>query len=1069
MKKIFLLFILLSGSIYAQPPIAQPDDLIACDQDGDGTETFDLTFTLSQLYNGLDPSLYTEGFYTSLPDAQNDVSPIPNPSAYINSLNPETIYVRVFENANPSSFSITQFNLVVGEALDFEIVSWLTSLCDGQQLMFNLNILGTPNATVFFTMNGTTELSVDLDENGLFNQAVNFLVDTSTFCFTEIRSNTFPFCSQLLANPQCFNTVVFPNPDLEPSPDLIAYESSSDGIATFDLTVNESIMLNGMDPADFLDIKYYYKSLENPLINIEITNSTAFQNLVNNQTIYFYATSYQGCTSFVTFDLIVLEDAVVFIPDANFKTLLLNSSSNVGIATDTNFQPIVVDINQDNEIQFSEALLVHAIDIYDKNVSTIQGIEAFTNLVWFRCSKNNLTSVDLSSNINLDKLQIAENQLTSLDVSMLTNLVWLICNNNFLTSLNVLPLVNLEEFNCSYNQLTSIDVSTLSNIYTLDLSHNQLSTLNLNGSESVVQLNLQNNQLESLDLSNHSNAESAFLNFNNFSSIDVSPLQNLLSFGISDNQLTTLDLSQNPALVVVNCSNNNLESLFVKNGANEFSIVLDNNPLNFICADEFQIEAIQNQLTSIGNSSCVVNSYCSFTPGGDYNTITGNIRLDNNNNGCDETDFSIPFFRLAVDYNAMTTNSSVFSNNNGVYNLYTDTEGVYTLTPVIENPSYFTVSPEPGIAIIQEIDNSTTTLDFCITANGIHPDLEIVIAPVTPARPGFEAEYLIVYKNKGNQILSQQYGVNFFYNQNLMQLVSTSVLPSAQSPGGLQWDYANLMPFESRSIVVTMSINPPTDPENPVNINDVLTFASVILPQEGDDIVQDNTFVYNQTVVGSYDPNDITCLQGDVVSPVEIGNYLHYIVRFENTGTAPAENIVVKVEIEPNQFDYNSLQVLATSNDASVRMNANVVEFIFQNIQLESGGHGNILLKMKTNGTLQTGDYVEKRANIYFDYNFPIETNEAVTLFQALSVVNPVLDNLISIYPNPVKDSVNISIKENSTIKTIELYDIQGRLLQTKLVNDVISEINLAERANGMYFIKINTDKGSKVEKLVKE
>ncbi|MBN8566022.1 MAG: T9SS type A sorting domain-containing protein, partial [Flavobacteriales bacterium] len=286
---------------------------------------------------------------------------------------------------------------------------------------------------------------------------------------------------------------------------------------------------------------------------------------------------------------------------------------------------------------------------------------------------------------------------------------------------------------------------------------------------------------------------------------------------------------------------------------------------------------------------------------------------------------------------------------------------------------------------------------------------------------------------------------------------------------GLQWDYADLMPFESRSIVVSMQINPPTDPENPVNIDDVLVFTSVILPQAGDEMVQDNTFVFNQTVVGSYDPNDITCLQGDVVPPSEIGNYLHYVIRFENTGNAPAENIVVKVEIDSNQFDTNSLQMLSSSHDAYVRMNGNKIEFIFENIQLESGGHGNILLKMKTKPTLQVGDMVAKKANIYFDYNFPIVTNEAETLFQALSVVNPVVDNLISIYPNPVKDVVNITIKENSTIKTIELYDVQGRLLQTQLVNDVHSELNVSSRANGLYFIKINTDKGTKVEKLVKE
>jgi hypothetical protein len=50
---------------------------------------------------------------------------------------------------------------------------------------------------------------------------------------------------------------------------------------------------------------------------------------------------------------------------------------------------------------------------------------------------------------------------------------------------------------------------------------------------------------------------------------------------------------------------------------------------------------------------------------------------------------------------------------------------------------------------------ATTTQNFCITANGVHPDLEIVIAPIIPARPGFSAEYQIVYKNKGNQVMSQ--------------------------------------------------------------------------------------------------------------------------------------------------------------------------------------------------------------------------------------------------------------------------------------------------------------------------
>lgn len=243
----------------------------------------------------------------------------------------------------------------------------------------------------------------------------------------------------------------------------------------------------------------------------------------------------------------------------------------------------------------------------------------------------------------------------------------------------------------------------------------------------------------------------------------------------------------------------------------------------------------------------------------------------------------------------------------------------------------------------------------------------------------------------------------------------------------------------------------------------------MISPQNGDDNVIDNTFLYHQTVVGAFDPNDITCLEGDIVPPSQIGNYLHYFIRFENTGTAEAENIVVKTDIDPSQFDIASLQILSTSHGAYIRMNGNRIEFIFQNIALESGGHGNILLKLKSNSTLKIGDSVANKANIYFDYNFPVETNNVETIFQSLRISNPILDSLLSIYPIPVSEVVNIKSNSNINIKTIELYDIQGRLLQTQLVNSVSTELNLLQRANGMYFIKINTDAGTKVEKLVKE
>jgi hypothetical protein len=367
------------------------------------------------------------------------------------------------------------------------------------------------------------------------------------------------------------------------------------------------------------------------------------------------------------------------------------------------------------------------------------------------------------------------------------------------------------------------------------------------------------------------------------------------------------------------------------------------------------------------------------------------------------------------------------------------------------------------------VDGSQEIVNFCITPNGTHPDLEVVIAPLIPARPGFNATYQVVYRNKGNTILSQDYGLSFFYNQHLMSFISATQTPESQIEGAVNWSYEDLLPFESRSIIVTFLINAPTDAENPVNIDDVLTFTSIITPQAGDENVIDNTFILNQVVVGAYDPNDITCIEGDVISPNLIGEELHYVIQFENTGNFYAENVVVVMDIDETNYEVSSLKVLNSSHDMRAQVRGNKAEFIFNNIYLDSGGHGNILLVMNSKNTLINGDFVKSKANIYFDYNYPITTNEAKTLFEALSVVNPILENLITIYPNPVKDIVNINIKNNSTIKTIELYDIQGRLLQTQLVNNISSELNLSSRANGIYFIKINTDKGSKVEKLIKK
>src|SRR5690606_14623503 len=100
------------------------------------------------------------------------------------------------------------------------------------------------------------------------------------------------------------------------------------------------------------------------------------------------------------------------------------------------------------------------------------------------------------------------------------------------------------------------------------------------------------------------------------------------------------------------CKNNPIKTLFLKNGAitnGTSNFDFSGNPdLEFICADEAESAFIQLKIVEYGYTGCVLNTYCSFTPGGDYNTINGVVTFDANSNGCDSSDPKQPNIKLSI-------------------------------------------------------------------------------------------------------------------------------------------------------------------------------------------------------------------------------------------------------------------------------------------------------------------------------------------------------------------------------------------------------------------------------------
>ena len=686
------------------------------------------------------------------------------------------------------------------------------------------------------------------------------------------------------------------------------------------------------------------------------------------------------------------------------------------------------------------------------------------NLTIFNCSGNQITNLNLSSLTNLVEVFCAGNLLSNLSLSNCINLQRLDCYDNSLTDINLTGINNLIRLNIYNNQLNSLNLNNLVNLKYVSCNNNQLSSLTVVNSNNIIDLYCYNNFLTSLDLTGLTNLSDLSCSSNLLETILLDGCVNLYSIECFNNNLTTLDLNSCHNLYSFNIQNNEISSLFIKNGSYQATYQVSGNPLLYICIDEIEMTDYLLFFNTY-YPNVQVNSYCSFVPGGIYYTIQGNPKFDINNNGCDSND--LPFQDLKIN---------VFQNSNLVGVYLTNQEnnysipvqlGTHTLSPQLENPSYFTVSPA-STTVSFPATASPATRNFCITPNGVKNDLEITVIPVSVARPGFDAEYKIIYKNKGNQVANGS--LSFTFNDAVMDLVSVIPVNDNSATNSLSWNYTNLNPFETREIDLVFNINSPM--ETPaVNGDDVLHYTANIVGAT-DETPNDNTFTLNQTVVNSFDPNDKTCLEGATITPSMVGQYVHYVIRFENTGTYPAENIVVKDMIDTTKFDIATLVPQRASHDFYTRINGNKVEFIFENINLpfdDANNDGYVAFKIKTKPTLVLGNTFTNSASIYFDYNFPVVTDPATTTVAALDNQDFDFASYFTLYPNPAKDILNFEIKNEIGVKSVSVYNTLGQIVIAITNVDNLKNIDVSSLTTGSYFVKVYTNKGSAVSKFIKE
>jgi uncharacterized repeat protein (TIGR01451 family) len=223
--------------------------------------------------------------------------------------------------------------------------------------------------------------------------------------------------------------------------------------------------------------------------------------------------------------------------------------------------------------------------------------------------------------------------------------------------------------------------------------------------------------------------------------------------------------------------------------------------------------------------------------------------------------------------------------------------------------------------------------------------------------------------------------------------------------------------------------------------------------------------------IGSFDPNDKSVQpegRGDehLVSP---DTDLEYLIRFQNTGTDTAFQVVVRDTLSFALDPYSIIPGASSHPYVWGFDSPRSVYFSFSNIMLpdsnvnEPASHGFISYRIRQRAGNQSGTYIQNRAGIYFDYNVPVITNNTRLLVSTETISDTKGANLPNntfffIQPNPADRT--IVILPNEGIKDgnwkIKILDSQGRYVAAgSLSNQRAAYMPVDHLPSGLYFVQI--------------
>lgn len=423
------------------------------------------------------------------------------------------------------------------------------------------------------------------------------------------------------------------------------------------------------------------------------------------------------------------------------------------------------------------------------------------------------------------------------------------------------------------------------------------------------------------------------------------------------------------------------------------------------------------------------NNYCGYNFGirNTNVTITGYVYLDANNNGVfDAGETPVANQTIHVGPHYAITNSLGFYSYIGASGSYAITympSGVYSA--YTSTPSSYSVNAStPGTVYGGNNFGLQQTSTAC--------NIATTIIPITTVTAGYPSWYYVYVSNYGTNVANGN--MTFYYDPALTfdhaSPTAASVNAAAHSA---TFVYAGLQPGTYTQFLVYFM----------ANTNVTVGQSTFEMATATDNCIEsnfaDNTDTLHQIATGSWDPNakTVTPAGEGTQGFIRAAQELRYTLNFQNTGTAPAVNIVLRDSI-PAALDPSTIRVLGSSHPGYVvQVEGRELVCRYSQIMLpdsfdnEAQSHGYFSFAISPVAGIADGTQIQNTASIYFDYNDAVVTNTTLnTIDYTLSVKDVAGGATITVQPNPFSDHTTIRVTgANMHDATLDVYNSLGQIV----------------------------------------